>query len=77
MTEVEAILDGLKRGERLTLEQALVLYKEADLLTLAEAARRKKEEKTGKNVYFNVNRHINLTNICVSECPFCAFSCKE
>lgn len=77
MTEVEAILDGLKRGERLTLEQALVLYKKADLLTLAEAARRKKEEKTGKNVYFNVNRHINLTNICVSECPFCAFSCKE
>ena len=77
MTEVEAILDGLKRGERLTLEKALILYKEADLLMLAEAARRKKEEKTGKNVYFNVNRHINLTNICVSECPFCAFSCKE
>ena len=77
MTEVEAILDGLNRGERLTLEQAIVLYKEADLLTLADAARRKKEEKTGKNVYFNVNRHINLTNICVSECPFCAFSCKE
>ena len=77
MTEVETILAGLKSGERLTLKQAILLYKEADLLTLAEAARRKKEEKTGKNVYFNVNRHINLTNICVSECPFCAFSCKE
>lgn len=77
MTEVEAILAGLNRGERLTLEQAIVLYEKADLLTLADAARRKKEEKTGKNVYFNVNRHINLTNICVSECPFCAFSCKE
>ncbi|MBO5245439.1 MAG: aminofutalosine synthase MqnE [Selenomonadales bacterium] len=77
MTEVEIILADLEKGGRLTLEQAIVLYEQADLLTLANAARKKKEEKSGKNVYFNVNRHINLTNICVSECPFCAFSCKE
>lgn len=77
MTEVEIILADLEKGKRLTLEQAIVLYEQADLLTLANAARKKKEEKSGKNVYFNVNRHINLTNICVSECPFCAFSCKE
>lgn len=77
MTEVDEILAGLRAGKRLTLEEAIVLYEQADLLTLAAAARAKKEEKSGKNVYFNVNRHINLTNICVSECPFCAFSCKE
>lgn len=77
MTEVKEILAGLREGKRLTIEEAIVLYEKADLLSLAEAARAKKEEKSGKNVYFNVNRHINLTNICVSECPFCAFSCKE
>lgn len=44
MTEVEIILDGLAKGERLTLEQAIVLYEQADLLTLAEAARRKKKK---------------------------------
>ncbi len=30
--------------------------------------------KNGEQVYFNVNRHINYTNICVNRCTFCAFS---
>ena len=42
MTEVKVILAGLEAGRRLTLEQAIVLYEQADLLTLAAAARRKK-----------------------------------
>lgn len=64
-------------GERLTLEDALVLYhSDVDLLLLATWARAAKERKSGKEVYYNVNRHINLTNICVSECPLCAFACK-
>ena len=29
--------------------------------------------KNGKNVFFNVNRHINPTNICINRCAFCAF----
>jgi aminodeoxyfutalosine synthase len=36
-------------------------------------ARSQKLRKTGKHVYFNVNRHINLTNVCLSRCKFCAF----
>lgn len=63
-------------GERLTLEDALELYHSDDLLNLAIWARAAKERKSGKKVYYNVNRHINLTNICVSGCPLCAFACK-
>ncbi|MDF2565635.1 MAG: putative menaquinone biosynthesis protein [Massilibacillus sp.] len=63
-------------GERLTLEDALELYLSDDLLNLATWARAAKERKSGKEVYYNVNRHINLTNICVSGCPLCAFACK-
>ncbi len=63
-------------GERLTLEDALELYHSDDLLNLAMWARAAKERKSGKKVYYNVNRHINLTNICVSGCPLCAFACK-
>lgn len=65
------------RGERLSLEDALALYEDNDLLFLAECARRMKERKSGRNVYYNVNRHINLTNICTSGCPLCAFQCQE
>lgn len=61
------------RLERLTLADALQLYQENDLLFLADCARRKKEAMSGKNVFYNVNRHINLTNVCTSHCPLCAF----
>ena len=63
-------------GERLTKKDALILYKEADLLFLAKCARIQKERKTGNKVFYIVNRHINLTNICSSNCPLCAFQCK-
>lgn len=60
-------------GERLDFAEALALYQHDDLLLLASLARRAKERKSGREVYFNVNRHINLTNICMARCPLCAF----
>ena len=62
-------------GERLNFAEALALYQSDDLLKLASLAQIVKERKSGHNVYYNVNRHINLTNICVSGCPLCAFGC--
>ncbi len=61
-------------GERLTREEAIHLAGVDDLLYLGRLANIVKERKTGSDVYFNVNRHINLTNVCVSRCKFCAFS---
>ena len=66
-----------ENGERLSFDEALYLYKYADLLDLATWARRAKERHSGKEVYYNINRHINLSNICTASCPLCAFSCKE
>lgn len=63
-------------GERLTKEEAVALYKDNDLLYLAECARAMKERKSGKKVFYIVNRHINLTNICSSNCSLCAFQCS-
>ena len=74
---IETARGKAARGERLSLEDALALYEDNDLLFLAECARRMKERKSGRNVYYNVNRHINLTNICTSGCPLCAFQCQE
>lgn len=62
---------------RLSREEGIFLYEYPDLLAVAELARFRKEEVSGKNVFFNVNRHINLTNICISRCKFCAFGVDE
>ena len=64
-------------GERLSMEEALALYEENDLLSLGAWARAAKERKSGKSVFYTVNRHINLTNVCSSNCPLCAFQCEE
>jgi aminodeoxyfutalosine synthase len=52
----------------------LSLFESNDLLVIGGLAALVNERKNGKNVYFNVNRHINPTNLCVNRCAFCAFS---
>lgn len=77
MTQNLSAADKAAAGLRLNFVEAMELYQNADLLDLAAWARSVKERKNGKAVYYNVNRHINLTNICVSGCPLCAFACEE
>lgn len=74
MTTLTTIKEKVHAGERLSEADALVMYASNDLLTIGELAAWVNERKNGKNVYFNVNRHINPTNVCVNRCVFCAFS---
>lgn len=76
MEEMSIAAQKAAMGKRLNLKEALWLYENADLLDLGAWARAAKERKSGKNVYYNINRHINLTNVCKSGCPLCAFACK-
>ncbi|HWP98298.1 MAG TPA: aminofutalosine synthase MqnE [Syntrophomonadaceae bacterium] len=70
---MQEIQEKLANGIRLSRHDGTYLYQQADLLSLAQMARQKKLDVSGRHVFFNVNRHINLTNICVSRCRFCAF----
>lgn len=78
MLYLMAILPTLKQkiynGERLNREEALALYHTEDLLALGQLAAHVNKQKNGNRVFFNVNRHINPTNLCVNRCAFCAFS---
>ena len=67
------LIKALENDERISEEQAFKLY-ELDLFTLAKYAHQKRSKLHGKKVYFNINRHINPTNICADTCKFCAFS---
>ena len=70
--------DNLRRkveaGERIDDAEALGLFESRDLLAIGELAALANRRVNGDRVYFNVNRHINYTNICVNRCTFCAFS---
>jgi aminodeoxyfutalosine synthase len=61
------------RGERLTFEDGVALYRTPDLLAVGWLANYVRENKHGDVTYYNVNRHINPTNICVAHCKLCAF----
>ena len=67
----------ISSGGRLNFDEALALYEDNDLLYLAEAARRVKEFHSGKKIFYTVNRHINLTNVCKANCPLCAYQCQS
>jgi len=61
------------RGERLSQEDGIALYRSPDLLAVGWLANHLREKRHGNVTYFNVNRHINPTNVCVAHCKLCAF----
>ena len=64
-------------GDRLSAEDALALYRSKDILALGWMANYVRERMHGDRAYFNVNRHINPTNVCVAYCRLCAFGRKK
>lgn len=74
MITFETISAKVNNNQRISNEEALTLFASNDLLAIGELAAKVNERKNGRNVFFNVNRHINPTNVCVNRCAFCAFS---
>lgn len=60
--------------QRITIEEGIYLYKNAELNYLGVLANYMKEKLNGDYVYFNRNFHIEPTNICVFDCKFCSYS---
>jgi aminodeoxyfutalosine synthase len=70
---LQAIREKVEAGQRLSFDDGMVLSEEADLFTLGELANLVRERKNGNFTYYNVNTHLNPTNVCVYRCNFCAF----
>jgi aminodeoxyfutalosine synthase len=71
------IAEKVRTGERLNAEDALTLYQSFDVLAIGWLANQVREQKHGDTTFFNVNRHINPTNVCVAACRLCAFGRKK
>lgn len=77
MRSINDISESLRRGERITADDALKLWREAPLWLLGELATERKEKMSGKEVYYNRNVHLEPTNICLFNCEFCSFRRRE
>ncbi len=59
--------------ERLSPEDGLLLYRTSHLHVLAELANHARERRHGDRAFYNVNQHVNYTNLCNKFCEFCSF----
>jgi len=71
--QLKPIADKVLAGVRLNAEDGVALYRSPDLLAIGWLANHVREKRHGNTCFFNVNRHINPTNICVAHCKLCAF----
>jgi aminodeoxyfutalosine synthase len=70
---LSVIREKVEAGARLSFDDGLFLEEQADLFTLGELANIVRERKNGQRTFYNVNTHLNPTNVCVYRCTFCAF----
>ncbi|MDQ1713479.1 MAG: aminodeoxyfutalosine synthase [Frankiaceae bacterium] len=66
----------VRSGERLSYDDGVALYATDDLVWLGELAHEVRTRLNGDRVMFNVNRHLNLTNVCTASCAYCSFQRK-
>ncbi|PIE22755.1 MAG: aminofutalosine synthase MqnE [Planctomycetota bacterium] len=71
--EIRAKVDA---GERLSFEDGVALYENPDINAVGALANRVRLRMHGKRTFFNINLHIDYTNICIYSCKFCAFAAK-
>ena len=71
MSDLQSIQDKVTGGERLSFEDGVTLYRHPELVAVGRIANQLRERLNGNLAYYNVNRHINYTNVCVIDCQLC------
>ena len=71
---VAAVLQKALDGERITDAEAVELLESRDLVAIGKAADELRRRRTDPDrVTFIVDRNVNYTNVCYTDCDFCAF----
>lgn len=64
----------VEAGERLSFDEGLFLFRpDVSLHEVGELANLVRQRINGRAAYYNINTHLNPTNVCVYRCTFCAF----
>ena len=78
MSKAEQILKKALDGQRINEEEALELFDCTDMTLLGNVASRiARKKKKNRDITYIVDRNINYSNVCVTDCTFCAFYRKE
>ncbi|MHC1708259.1 MAG: CofH family radical SAM protein [Bacteroidales bacterium] len=75
--DIRKVADIVLNNQRISQEDALLLYTKADLGLLGILADHVRSVKNGDNTYYIRNYHIEPTNICVHDCKFCSYSARQ
>jgi aminodeoxyfutalosine synthase len=74
---IESIREKVLAGQRLTLEDGAVLYETRDIWSVLELAKMVRDRMHPSVAYYNINRHLNYSNVCALSCKFCEFARKQ
>ncbi len=64
------------RGDRLSLDDGMLLYQTPDIWTVLQLADTVRHRLHADVAYYNINRHLNYSNVCALSCKFCEFYAK-
>lgn len=70
---LKPISEKVRSSQRIDEEDCLKLFQTRDLISLGKMANEVREKKNGNRAYYNINRHINYSNVCYVACKFCEF----
>ena len=74
----DEIRKKVEAGERLSAADGEFLFSpEVDLHAVGELADTVRRRKNGNVAYYNLNLHLNPTNVCIFRCALCAYSCED
>jgi len=73
----EKIEEKVEAGKRLSFEEGVYLFRDADFHQLGQLADRVRERKVGKRASYVLNRYLNYSNVCILSCQFCAFARRK
>ena len=75
--ELDPIADKVYAGHRLSEADGQQLLRSHDLWTIGRLADHVRRRRHGNTVYYNINRHLNYSNLCALSCSFCSFYRKK
>ena len=73
-SDLKQIAEKVIAGKRISFDDGVLLFEKAELGFVGALANFVKQRKSGDNVFFNRNFHVEPTNICVYTCSFCSYS---
>ena len=71
------VADKVLSGQRLDFDDGMALWNSRDIFTIGALANAVRQAMHGRTAYYNINRHINYSNICALSCKFCEFHRKR